>query len=74
MQQAVTYDWRLAVPNLEIRDSYFSRLKNSVEEFKRIHKEKVQLPPAWPRILYSTLMAQLKALHNSMDDTMYLNI
>jgi len=41
LQAAVTYDWRLAVPNLEIRDNYFLRLKNKVEEFKYIHKEKV---------------------------------
>ena len=32
------------MPNLEIRDSYFSRLKNSVEEFKRIHREKARVP------------------------------
>ena len=37
----LTYDWRLAVPNLEIRDKYHSRLKNSIEEFVRIHNEKV---------------------------------
>jgi len=41
LQAAVTYDWRLAVPNLEIRDRYFLRLKNKVEEFKYIHKQKV---------------------------------
>ena len=46
IQAAVTYDWRLAVPNLEIRDHYFSRLRNTVEQFKLFHNEKV--PPFYP--------------------------
>ncbi len=37
----MTYDWRLAVPNLEIRDRYFLRLKEKVEQFKTIHNLKV---------------------------------
>lgn len=32
------------MPNLEIRDAYFTRLKNKVEEFKSIHKRKVSFP------------------------------
>lgn len=44
VQVALTYDWRLAIPNLEIRDKYFSRTKNAIEEFLRIHEEKASRP------------------------------
>ncbi|OCB85817.1 Lecithin:cholesterol acyltransferase [Sanghuangporus baumii] len=37
------YDWRLSYWNLEERDGYFSRLKNSIEEYRRRHKKKVVL-------------------------------
>lgn len=43
VQRTVTYDWRLAVPNLEIRDFYFSRLKAAIEEYRRNHGKKVLL-------------------------------
>lgn len=38
-----TYDWRLAVPNMERRDGYFTRLKVRVETMHKIHGEKVRL-------------------------------
>lgn len=44
VQMAVTYDWRLAVPNLEIRDAYFTRLRNAIEQFRQIHNKKVTMP------------------------------
>ncbi|KAI8068496.1 Lecithin:cholesterol/phospholipid:diacylglycerol acyltransferase [Gongronella butleri] len=31
-----SYDWRLTLPNLEIRDGYFTRLKGLIEQNKRI--------------------------------------
>jgi phospholipid:diacylglycerol acyltransferase len=34
------YDWRLSYYNLEERDSYFSRLKSTIELFKRRQKRK----------------------------------
>ncbi|KAL5504583.1 LRO1 [Sanghuangporus vaninii] len=37
------YDWRLSYWNLEERDGYFSRLKSSIEEYRRRHKKKVVL-------------------------------
>ncbi len=43
----MTYDWRLAVPNLEIRDRYFLRLKEKVEQFKTIHNLKVNPHPEY---------------------------
>ena len=36
-----TYDWRLGVPNLEVRDGYFTRLKRSIEITHQLHNEKV---------------------------------
>ena len=36
-----TYDWRLAVPNMERRDGYFTRLKVRVETTHQLHGEKV---------------------------------
>jgi phospholipid:diacylglycerol acyltransferase len=35
------YDWRLSFYNLEERDSYFSKLKSTIEAFKRRQKRKV---------------------------------
>lgn len=37
------YDWRLAYYNLEIRDAYFTRLKNKIEMFHWHNKQKVVL-------------------------------
>ena len=37
------YDWRLSYPNLEIRDQYFTRLKNHIEVGKKVTGEKVVL-------------------------------
>ncbi|EIW70499.1 hypothetical protein TREMEDRAFT_68093 [Tremella mesenterica DSM 1558] len=37
------YDWRLAYYNLEIRDSFFSRLKSKIELYKRHSGKKVVL-------------------------------
>ncbi|KIJ51347.1 hypothetical protein M422DRAFT_244525 [Sphaerobolus stellatus SS14] len=35
------YDWRLSYYNLEVRDGYFSRLKTTIEGFKKREKRKV---------------------------------
>ena len=37
------YDWRLSYPNLEIRDQYFTRLKNHIEVGKQVTGEKIVL-------------------------------
>ncbi|KAL0043739.1 hypothetical protein WJX82_004801 [Trebouxia sp. C0006] len=37
----VTYDWRLAVPLLEQRDGYFTKLKAAIEGTHKLHKQKV---------------------------------
>ena len=37
----VTYDWRLAVPLLEQRDGYFTKLKSAIEGVYKLHKQKV---------------------------------
>jgi phospholipid:diacylglycerol acyltransferase len=34
------YDWRLSFWNLEVRDGYFSRLKGTIEGFKKRHGKK----------------------------------
>ncbi|KAI9319796.1 Lecithin:cholesterol/phospholipid:diacylglycerol acyltransferase [Dichotomocladium elegans] len=36
-----SYDWRLSFSNLEVRDGYFTRLRSSIETFRRIHNRKV---------------------------------
>ena len=41
MQISETYDWRLAVPNMEKRDSYFTRLKWRIELTHHTEVEKV---------------------------------
>lgn len=38
---AMPYDWRLSIPNLQLRDAYFTRLKDQVEQFNHIYHEKV---------------------------------
>lgn len=35
------YDWRLALPNLERRDGYFSRLRARIEVLTKTRGEKV---------------------------------
>lgn len=37
---SMPYDWRLALPNLELRDGYFTRLKNQVETSHLVSGEK----------------------------------
>jgi len=41
VQHSETYDWRLSVPNMEKRDSYFTRLKWRIELTHLTEKEKV---------------------------------
>ena len=41
LQHSETYDWRLSVPNMEKRDSYFTRLKWRIELTHLTGKEKV---------------------------------
>ena len=41
----MTYDWRLAVPLLEQRDGYFTKLKAAIEGAHKLHKEKVSSMP-----------------------------
>ena len=41
LQYSETYDWRLAVPNMEKRDSYFTRLKWRIELTHHTEQEKV---------------------------------
>ncbi|KAJ9099878.1 hypothetical protein QFC21_003883 [Naganishia friedmannii] len=38
--EMAAYDWRLSYMNLEIRDAYFSRLKNKIEMFKKASGQK----------------------------------
>jgi phospholipid:diacylglycerol acyltransferase len=38
-----SYDWRLAYGNLEVRDQYFSRLKQYIESAKKLSGKKVVL-------------------------------
>ena len=33
------YDWRLSYYNLEVRDSYFSKLKTTIEGFKYVSRD-----------------------------------
>lgn len=40
---AAPYDWRLSVPTMEVRDRYFTRLKQSIEGLVAINKVKVVL-------------------------------
>ena len=35
-----TYDWRLGVPNLEVRDGYFTRLRRRIEITHHLNHEK----------------------------------
>ena len=44
LQVGETYDWRLAVPNMEKRDHYFTRLKWRIELTHQTNGEKVLLP------------------------------
>jgi hypothetical protein len=37
-----TYDWRLAIPNMERRDAYFTRLKIRIEVAHQVAGEKVR--------------------------------
>lgn len=37
------YDWRLSYPNLEVRDHYFSKLKNHIETAVRLSNQKAVL-------------------------------
>lgn len=37
------YDWRLSYYNLEVRDAYFSRLKNKVEVYMKVTGKKTVL-------------------------------
>ena len=41
-QVGETYDWRLAVPLMQQRDGYFTRLKNRVEIMHQLQGEKVR--------------------------------
>ncbi|KDQ11270.1 hypothetical protein BOTBODRAFT_35570 [Botryobasidium botryosum FD-172 SS1] len=41
--ELAAYDWRVSFYNLEIRDGYFSKLKASVERFKKRENKKVVL-------------------------------
>ena len=34
-----SYDWRLSIGNLEVRDAYFSRLKQTIELAKRVNSQ-----------------------------------
>lgn len=38
--EMAAYDWRLSYMNLEIRDAYFTRLKNKIEMFKKTTGQK----------------------------------
>ncbi|KAJ9118262.1 hypothetical protein QFC22_004173 [Naganishia vaughanmartiniae] len=38
--EMAAYDWRLSYMNLEIRDAYFTRLKNKIEMFKKTSGQK----------------------------------
>ena len=42
VQYSETYDWRLSVPNMEKRDSYFTRLKWRIELTHHTEHEKVR--------------------------------
>ena len=50
LQISETYDWRLAIPNMEKRDSYYTRLKSRIETTKKIHNEKVSSYYQWPSV------------------------
>ncbi|PVU96444.1 hypothetical protein BB561_001176 [Smittium simulii] len=41
MMHMASYDWRLSIPDLETRDSYYSLLKSHIEITKKISKKKV---------------------------------
>jgi phospholipid:diacylglycerol acyltransferase len=38
--EMASYDWRLSYQNLEIRDAYFTRLKRTIETFKKTTGQK----------------------------------
>ena len=44
-QAVETYDWRLALPNLQARDRFFTRVQKRVELLQEIHEEKVWKSP-----------------------------
>ncbi|KAI0249241.1 Lecithin:cholesterol acyltransferase-domain-containing protein [Lactifluus subvellereus] len=64
------YDWRLSMYNLEQRDGYFSRLKTTIEGFKKRQKRKCVIAA---HSMGSTTKAMAALLSGEMKDTVDLN-
>ena len=50
-----TYDWRLSLPNLQLRDKYFTQVKHRVELLHELHGEKVpnlHHPPTFHHLVH----------------------
>jgi hypothetical protein len=45
-QVGETFDWRLAIPNVQKRDSYFTKLKARLELIISVHDQKVAALPS----------------------------
>ncbi|KAG6879647.1 hypothetical protein C0992_000089 [Termitomyces sp. T32_za158] len=76
------YDWRLSYYNLEERDGYFSRLKATIEGFKRRQKRKVVIAAhsmgstvlLLTNLLYKGVAKAMSAfLSGEMKDTVQMN-
>ncbi|KIY50299.1 LACT-domain-containing protein [Fistulina hepatica ATCC 64428] len=64
------YDWRLAFYNLEVRDGYFSRLKSTIEDFKRRFGQKTVLTA---HSMGANAKAMAAFLSGEMKDTVQMN-
>ena len=60
LQIGVTYDWRLAVPNMEKRDGYFTRLKMVIEWARNVKDEKVRNCPILHQLSVDRLAVLIK--------------
>lgn len=70
MQVTETYDWRLAVPLMQQRDNYFTRLKLRVELLHSLHQTKVtspSFPPASGSLVKLLLLLAQRGWYFAID-------
>ena len=68
VQYSETYDWRLSVPNMEKRDSYFTRLKWRIELTHHTEGEKARSCFACSLIVCCQSPGLASGLHVLRDD------
>ena len=51
-----TYDWRLSLPNLQLRDKYFIQVKHRVELLHELHGEKVPTSLTPPSLSFHPIL------------------